>query len=150
MPEPRTHVKRIVSKSEYTRLQARRTLKSIWAALLIALGILDSVITVLLTALFYFDGHVTQSVIWLLVGGASAFHWLRRSFTNLYRIEKVDVVPVTRANIAELPAAESLVRPSDQPKQIQKRVLLRAVEVWQDDHEEQLMRASTGNEECTS
>ena len=51
-------------------------------------------------------------------------------------------VPRTRANIAHLPAAESLVRASEQPVLSQQSVLLRPAADTQDKHEEQLLRPS--------
>jgi hypothetical protein len=56
------------------------------------------------------------------------------------------VVPLTRANIADLPAPESLVRASAQPVQEPQAVLLRAATETQATPPEQLVRASAGKE----
>ncbi len=55
--------------------------------------------------------------------------------------------PITRANTADLPAPESLVRASAKPIQEQEAVLLRAVADAQERHEEQLVRAMEGTQE---
>jgi hypothetical protein len=53
-------------------------------------------------------------------------------------------VPLTRANTADLPAPDSLVRASAEPVQEQRAVLLRAATQGIETHEEQLVRASEG------
>ena len=58
-------------------------------------------------------------------------------------IKKEKIIPITRANTADLPAPDSLVRASSEPLQAQDAVLLRAVEERQEKHEEQLLRAIT-------
>lgn len=55
--------------------------------------------------------------------------------------QSIDVLPLTRANTADIPAPKSLVRASSEPMQIQEAVLLRAAEAEQEKHEEQLLRA---------
>ncbi len=55
------------------------------------------------------------------------------------------VTPLTRANTADLPAPDSLVRASQEPAQAQEAVLLRAaVRDTQTETGEQLLRASGG------
>lgn len=51
-------------------------------------------------------------------------------------------LPRTRANIAHLPAAESLVRASERPVLSQQSVLLRPATDTPDRHEDQLLRPS--------
>ncbi len=53
-----------------------------------------------------------------------------------------DVVPLTRANAADLPAPASLVRASEEPLQKQQATLLRPAAQYGDAHEEQLLVAS--------
>lgn len=60
--------------------------------------------------------------------------------------ENVDIAPLTRANIADLPASESLVRASGAPMQEQETALLRVANNKQDEHEEQLLRAASGEQ----
>ena len=55
-------------------------------------------------------------------------------------------LPLTRANTADLPASDSLVRASSRPLQIQETVLLRAVAEGQNMPHDQLVRASAGRE----
>ena len=56
-------------------------------------------------------------------------------------------VPLTRANTADLPAPDSLVRASAEPVQEQQAVLLRAATETAERHEEQLVRALAGGTE---
>lgn len=56
-------------------------------------------------------------------------------------------VPLTRANIVDLPAPDSLVRASTEPVQEQQAVLLRAATDTQEWQVEQLVRASAGGKE---
>ena len=66
----------------------------------------------------------------------------------IQRFEKMDSgVPLTRAIIADLPAADSLVRASAEPSQAQQCVLLRAARETTEGHEEELLRASVGGRE---
>lgn len=53
------------------------------------------------------------------------------------------VVPLTRANIADLSANDSLVRTSQEPLQAQETVLLRAAMKTTTGQEDELLRAST-------
>jgi hypothetical protein len=53
---------------------------------------------------------------------------------------------ITRANTADIPAPDSLVRASSEPEQVQKAVLLRAVTETDERHEEQLVRAADSQE----
>ena len=56
-------------------------------------------------------------------------------------------VPLTRANTADLPAPDSLVRASSEPMQAQEDVLLRAAATGNDTPPEEMLRASKGHEE---
>ena len=63
------------------------------------------------------------------------------------RAQKIPVsAPITRANTAHLPAIDTLVRASTEPTQTQKAVLLRPALEKAERHEEQLLRASQGQE----
>lgn len=53
-------------------------------------------------------------------------------------------VPLTRANTADLPAPDSLVRASTEPEQAQQAVLLRAAAKEQERQAEELVRAVAG------
>ena len=72
---------------------------------------------------------------------------IRMSNAVLDRVDQMNnVVPLTRANTADLPAPESLVRASAEPVQEPQAVLLRAATTTQEKHEEQLVRAAGGTE----
>lgn len=137
---------RIVSKAEYVRLQAKLARKTMWAALLITIGVGQAVGSVLYAVLFYLESRYAVSLYWLIVGGTVSLYWLKRGFANLYRIEKVDAVVLTRANIAELPASDSLVRASKEPAYGQGTALLRAATEPANEHGEQLLRAASGEQ----
>ena len=64
------------------------------------------------------------------------------------RFDKIDTgIRLNRANAADLPAPDSLVRASSEPMQAQETVLLRAAEEGVDTPSEQLVRASAGQEQ---
>ena len=56
-------------------------------------------------------------------------------------------VPLTRANIAALPAPDSLVRASEEPVEAQGAVLMRAAAGETQEDEGQLLRAAAGGQE---
>lgn len=60
--------------------------------------------------------------------------------------QSIDVLLLTRANTAALPAPDSLVRASSEPVQAQEAVLLRAAAQGQETPAEELVRASVGQE----
>ena len=69
------------------------------------------------------------------------------SKASLDRAETIDPgVPLTRHNVADLPAPDSLVRASSEPMQAQQAVLLRAAAQGQETLPEQLVRASVRQE----
>ncbi len=68
----------------------------------------------------------------------------RPGFTHIENSLKNDVVPLTRANTADLPAPESLVRASSEPRQEQEAVLLRAAARSVGTPPEQLVRPAEG------
>ncbi len=67
------------------------------------------------------------------------------STVSLKHARKIhDSIPLTRANTADLPAPDSLVRASSEPLQEQQTVLLRAAVQGQETSSEQLVRAVGG------
>ena len=144
--------KRIVSKGRYIKLLGMRlSLLSCGAVCMIVgsvaalLGIVVGVDDVIRQVggpefpLLAPNGYYIACLVCLLIG-------VRCTFLG----EKVEeaVVPLTRANTANLPAPDSLVRASSEPLQTQEAVLLRAAAgEKQERHEEQLVRASVGMEE---
>ena len=88
-------------------------------------------------------GIIILSVVGLLFAGNI---WI--SFATVKAARTTDAgIPLTRANTADLPANDSLVRASQKPAQAQKVILLRAVAQTQDGQEEQLLRAAVGKQE---
>ena len=157
MNQPPQTGKRIVSKGEYVKAQGKRvslTLSAICLYLAAAacgmcatgllLGILGSLVSL--------DADLWGAVLYrgmgvLFFGGATYFLG-KMALAALEQTDDMDsVIPLTRANTADLPAPDSLVRASAEPTQEQENVLLRAATQAQKRHEEQLVRASTGGTE---
>lgn len=117
MQQPKSG-RRIVSKGEYAEVQARRGL--IWL----------NPLFMLLVALFaYIVGTRSSSHSQLLMVTACAcgVAGLLSIFSAVVISRRIKrVVPLTRANAADLPANDSLVRASQEPAQAQEGVLLRA------------------------
>jgi hypothetical protein len=81
----------------------------------------------------------------MVMSGGCSIAFLYFSTLAVRKARKVKVgVPLTRANTADLPAPESLVRAAGEPVQEQQTVLLRAATEGTETHEEQLLRASAG------
>jgi hypothetical protein len=167
MNQPPQTGKRIVSKSEYV---ARRTKKSV-LQLSTAGGICVALFCVIAAVCFLFGLVVVfvdvafgnrDARIGSEGGGAliSCFSCLLIFVVVAYVSGKIAersnelsakeeaVIPLTRANTADLSAPDSLVRASAEPVQEQQAVLLRAATETQEKHEEQLVRASEGAEQA--
>ena len=151
--------KRVVSKGAYLRAQIRRAFwwveglffylaayTGLFIVLGFACGMLRFAPLPLLRAL------VTTEWVWLLLFfpiliylcSAIARWCLTRSRT----IETG--VPLMLCTASYLPAPERLVRPSSEPMQAQKSVLVRAVTEKQREPDEQLVRAAGGEESSLS
>jgi two-component sensor histidine kinase len=72
------------------------------------------------------------------VGGEQSPHLRLISISQ----ENVEIVPLARASAADLPALNSLVRASEEPRQEQQSMLLRAAAHGQETPPEQLVRAA--------
>lgn len=137
---PKTTCK-IVSKRRYVANVGKKTALSavvfgfLIGAILAGLGTLGSLISLLV--------ECDVNTIYLIVALASATgvccYFVRCVDTKANAIP--DVVPLTRANAADLPAPDSLVRASAEPMQAQEAVLLRAAAHVIDTPPEQLVRA---------
>ena len=148
--------KRIVSKGEYAKVQGQRAgLRSGALVLyLVALFFLLKAVSCLMALLYMlltgraitFETAV-YTVLFLLMGtGAHFFRkWAKGNMRRASEMGKI--VPLTRANTADLPAPDSLVRASAEPVQEQEAVLLRAATAGMERHEEQLLRAVEGGTE---
>jgi hypothetical protein len=143
MNQPPQTGKRIVSKSEYVRMQARRVSGWFHVAFYFAMALL--VIGVLVLQ-WHHSHSAMKAFCGLFLLGGSVFMYFRGRFhlKNIRAIERV--IPLTRANTANLPAPDSLVRASAEPMQEQQAVLLRAATETQERHEEQLVRPGNAPE----
>ena len=133
---------KIVSKRRYVANVGKKTALSAVVFGFLIVGILTGLGTLgsLSSLLVEYD----KSTIFLIVAFASAtlachvFAWHTLSKANSFQTG----IPLTRANTADLPAPDMLVRASSEPLQAQKDVLLRAAAEGQEKHEVQLVRAA--------
>lgn len=143
--EPKTG-KRIVSKGRYIKLMGMRlSLLACGAVCMLVggvaaiLGVMEGVNDVIRGSvgtnfsLPSANGFYATCLVCFLVGVCCVF---------LGEKVKEDVTPLIRANIANLPAPDSLVRASSEPIQAQEAVLLRAAVKGQETPPEKLVRAS--------
>jgi len=135
--------KKIVSKREYTKTTGKR-LMLIILSIALFLAALDNrygsfTLSYLLgrkpgysysTIIFWSDLFISLGLGWAGI----------RTFKKAKQMDSV--LPRTRANIAHFPAAESLVRASQQPVLSPQSVLLRPAADTQDRNEEQLLKPS--------
>ena len=154
--EPKTG-KRIVSKGAYVKAQGQLAgLNVLGIGLLIAatgFGILV-VIEIFWTIVAMFSvgqqpdlqNLVMPGIAALILSGIAYFCG-KAGIHSLNQAQRINPgVPLTRANTADLPAPDTLVRASSEPLQAQEAVLLRAAAEGQEKHEEQLVRAVNGQE----
>ena len=141
--EPRTG-KKIVSKGRYVGAQ----IKKMWIYF-------DALAILLFMPMLTYNSALPRrnlSPFWftvLMVGITilSVLNFMKIAISRFREAKAIDAgVPLTRANSADLPAPDSLVRASSEPMQAQEAVLLRAVVKGQEKHEEHLVRASVGQE----
>ena len=146
--------KRIVSKGQYMALVGKREALR-WSSIVMAAATAG----LLMCAAFFVrmavmvpvaQGWSTSPVadgwmVWhiaggvLCIGGAwrvkkTAEHAMQRA------LKPLEVVPLTRTNLADVPSPESLVRASAEPVQRQEAVLLRAAAQSEVKQAEQLLR----------
>ena len=139
--EPKTG-KKIVSKGAYVKTQIKKGflwLKAL-CCLLTGFAILFKAVRVV---------HVLFSPridgLALFIYGVSCLFAAKKSVNQTRAM--AHVVPLTRANTADLPAPDSLVRASEEPMQAQEAVLLRAAAQGMVTPPEQLVRAVNGRGE---
>ncbi len=141
--------RRVVSKAEYAARLGRREVQR-WGSLAIAVvvGICAAIGILFTLGMFTGPGSPLGIVtgLWALVAFLAA--WKLKVFAEKTMREaqsKLDVVPMTRANIGDLPASHTLVRASQEPPQSQQAELLRATEYSAETPAEELLRASHTN-----
>jgi len=122
--------KRIVSKAEYARIQSRR------------LGLILFVLSVVVLTITTYATNRGRLSPGFIVGNLPCMLLLWIVAGNVVKKVKAlgNVVPVTRANTADLPADESLVRASQEPAQEDQSILLRAAADATQTPVEQLLR----------
>jgi len=137
--EPDKKPARIVSKAEYVKVQSLRiglVLSTLCLAILFpGYGVLGR---------RQFHEHPFIAFVIGLLATMIVVVYTIRVIPAARAIGKV--IPLTRANTADLTAVDSLVRASEQPEQAQADVLLRAVTDVQQTPPEQLLRSTTGEE----
>ncbi len=137
--------RRIVSKREYVKAQARRTLD--WG--FVAAGIFAAMYWGRTGGKFWFHHQVSLATIYdwtmMMAFVGLALAGARQCAKSARLVDPG--VPITRASAAHLPMSDSLVRASSVPLQEQEAVLLRAAAgETQPRDEEQLLRAAGGEQ----
>ncbi len=135
-PTPQTG-KRIVSKGEYAKVQSRK----MWGLLLAGGLIVIEVSLMGVVGWGLLNGITIQKIIvgtYLIMISFAANQAGKYYIKRSHAIEPV--VPLTRANAADLPAPDSLGRASEQPTSNPQSELLRAAAQGESTPAEQLLR----------
>lgn len=147
--EPKQAGKRIVSKGAYVQAQTDRAFMGIvgvglWAAMAFVALLIVGCSIVLCLCLAEKSFLAAGGCLLAIVGLALLARMCgRMGLEAMQEVNTIDPgVPFTRANTADLPAPDMLVRASAEPIETQATVLLRAAAVEPEKHEEQLLRAS--------
>ncbi len=143
--------RRIVSRGEYISNIKQKTYGMLVGMGICIIGLMFGVMCVMIP----FTGNnplvikLLARVFLLLVGGTTTISLVCLGGQTIKITNQIDPgVPVTRANTADLPANDNLVRASQEPAQAQGSVLLRAAAgEARKGQEEQLLRASVGRQE---
>ena len=141
--EPKTE-KRIVSKGEYARLRGQQEVFR-WGS--VAMAVVVAVLVLCTVGFIIVAASTGAALCYALALLCFAAAWLTKRIAEAIMdkaLLKLNAVPLTRANAADLPAPDSLVRASLEPLQAQEGVLLRAAAQGQATPQEQLVRASVG------
>jgi hypothetical protein len=126
MNTPQEPGRRIVSKGKFAANIGKIVA---WSSAAIAAFLIYMLFTTIFMygVSFYGDEWGFKKVIMVVVGCGISLYLLYFSIRAARQAKKVKVgVPLTRANTADLPAPESLVRASAEPVQDRQAVLLRA------------------------
>ena len=139
--------KRIVSKGRFA-LNTGKMLALTWLGIgIIGVGIVALLYCILTSQLLMANTkHLTGMCMLLFTAAMLIICPLMLIYYGVDAVKtakQIDIgVPFTRANTADLPAPDSLVRASQEPAQAREDVLLRASTETHDKHEEQLLRAA--------
>jgi len=151
--EPKKKPKRIVSRAEYVKIQSIRLGLNVSSLCLLLLAIsaalfaLACMAGLVLSLPYLFTwAYITLLGLAVVIIGTGVLFTLVliKSVNKTKSLE--DVVLATRANTADLPAVDSLVRASVKPEQAEADVLLRPTTEVQQTPPEQLLRSTTGEE----
>jgi len=144
----RAPARRIVSIREYLSRVSKREAKR-WGSLALAI-VVGALVAVGILCTFgaIFTNSISQVTCALIAAFSFPLAWRMKRFAEKTMQEaqkKLDVVPLTRANIGDLPASHTLVRASQEPPPSQKAELLRAAQFGQETPADELLRAVQEN-----
>jgi hypothetical protein len=152
MNQPPQTGKRIVSKVEYAKVRSNKAAEGIVGILLGLTAVGAGVLSLLLLYGFVyfllkwdFLALVCLCLFVFIGGGTYCIAKVALEITR-DSMKELEIVPFTRANTADLPAPDSLVRASAEPIQEPQAVLLRAATESVERHEDQLVRPALGTE----
>ena len=148
--EPKTD-KRVVSKGAYAAAVGNKAALSSFGVSMMFIGFFGILSVCLIAVLLLFNRPALDTLLLLVlfvgVVGTGSGVLVTIGMHSVQEAKQAETgIPFTRANIANLPAPESLVRASAEPVQAQESVLLRAAIQGHDTPPEQLMRAVNGQE----
>ncbi len=128
--------KRIVSKAEYASVNASRLRDSILSTAAIVTGLICSSMAALAAIVLLLSSQPPEIFQGFLFCTVIGYMFLKVGLVTKRKVERqnVEIAPLTRANIADLQAIESLVRASGMPMQSQG-TLLRAANEKHDEQE---------------
>ena len=142
--EPKTR-KRIVSKGEYARQVVTKSILLFLGAI-VSINIFVCLRNLLRLWLTRPEGiPVSIGFAFICVAAVMLACYGLTMATAIRGVRRIHVdVPLTRANTANLPAPDSLVRASSEPMQVQQTVLLRAAAEGMETPPEQIARTVIG------
>ena len=140
----RAATRRIVSLGEYLSRIGKREAKR-WGSLALAV-VIGAFVALSILCVFGIMAGGLFPLLCAPVAGVSLFlAWHMKQYAEKTMQEaqkKLDVVPLTRANIGDLPPSHTLVRASQEPAPSQKAELLRAAQFGQETPADELLRAA--------
>lgn len=136
--------RRVVTKKAYARKLGAKTTIALTGVFIFACGIIGVILSFLVAcvALTYLSAETLLMLTIFLGLGAGSVYLLYIGRRTVKEAGEINTgIPLTRANIGDLPVRESLVRASSEPVQEQQDVLLRAATNTDKTPAEQLVRA---------